>query len=155
LVNFSDFFNLSLDPAQALPASYNYALVVVSYLIASLGSYGFLQFAGLAADSDNRISRFGWLIGGAMAMGCGIWAMHFVGMLARVMPIPVSYDTAVTARSAVPAILAAGVALHVVARPALSMRRLLIGGTLMGAGIGAMHRPTVSASPIGPAIHWR
>jgi NO-binding membrane sensor protein with MHYT domain/nitrogen-specific signal transduction histidine kinase/CheY-like chemotaxis protein len=154
LVNFSDFFNLSLDPAQALPASYNYALVVVSYLIASLGSYGFLQFAGLVAESDNRISRFGWLIGGAMAMGCGIWAMHFVGMLARVMPISVSYDTAVTALSAVPAILATGVALHVVARPALSMRRLLIGGTLMGAGIGAMHYTGMAAMRLDALVRY-
>ncbi len=74
------------------------------------------------------------------------FAMHaFIGMLAHILPIPVAYDPWITALSIVPAILGAGVALHVVARPVITISRLLIGGTLMGAGIGAMHYPGMAA----------
>jgi NO-binding membrane sensor protein with MHYT domain/nitrogen-specific signal transduction histidine kinase len=154
MFNLSDFFTIGLDPAQALPEEYNPVLVVVSYLIASLGSYAFLQFAELLSELRNRALRLAWLAGGAFAMGCGIWAMHFVGMLAHTLPIPVSYDGFVTALSAVPAILAAGVALHVVARPEVSAVRLLIGGTLMGAGIGLMHYTGMAAMRLDALVRY-
>ncbi len=154
MFDLSDFFDFGLEPAQALAGTYNPALVVVSYLIASLGSYAFLQFAEQITGIVDRVLRLGWLAGGALAMGCGIWAMHFVGMLAHILPIPVSYDVVITALSAVPAILAAGVALHVVARPAVSARRLLIGGTLMGAGIGTMHYTGMAAMRLDALVRY-
>ena len=154
LFDLSDFFDFGLDPAQALIGTYNPALVVVSYLIASLGSYAFLQFAEQITGMVDRVLRPGWLVGGALAMGCGIWAMHFVGMLAHVLPVPVAYDVVITALSAVPAILAAGVALHVVARPAVSTRRLLIGGALMGAGIGTMHYTGMAAMRLDALVRY-
>ena len=87
-------------------------------------------------------------------MGGGIWAMHFIAMLAHILPIPVSYDPAITALSIVPAILAAGIALHVVARPVVTTYRLLIGGTLMGAGIGAMHYTGMSAMQLNALVRY-
>ncbi len=134
-----DLFVTGADTADALPSRYNYALVLVSYLIASLAAYTFLQFAARIVELRQSVMRFAWLGAGAVMMGVGTWAMHFVGMLAYVLPIPVAYEVLPTALSVVPAILAAAIALHVVARPAVKMGRLLIGGTLMGAGIGAMH----------------
>src|SRR5262245_61013503 len=144
-MNLSNYFALNVDPSQALPETYNHGLVLLSYLIAVLGSYAFLQFATRIAELRDTGLRYGWLGIGAIAMGGGIWAMHFIGMLAHVLPIPVSYDPGMTALSIVPAVLAAAVALHVVARPVVSTRRLLIGGTLMGAGIGAMHYTGMAA----------
>ncbi|HYC63572.1 MAG TPA: MHYT domain-containing protein, partial [Reyranellaceae bacterium] len=154
MFSLSDFFTIGLDPTQALQDAYNPTLVVVSYLIASLGAYAFLQFAELLSDIKNQALRAAWLAGGAFAMGCGIWAMHFVGMLAHTLPIPVSYDGFVTALSAVPAMLAAGVALHVVARPQVSAVRLLIGGTLMGAGIGTMHYTGMAAMRLDAIVRY-
>ena len=148
----SDFFTTSVDPAQAMPSRYNYALVLISYLVASLASYTFLQFAGRIVELRQSVARFAWLAAGAAMMGVGIWAMHFVGMLAYVLPIPVAYDIVPTALSVVPAILAAAVALHVVARPAVSTRRLLIGGTLMGAGIGVMHYGGMAAMSVNALV---
>ena len=150
----SDFFDLGFDPSQALPGTYNLTLVFVSYLIASLGSYAFLQFAEQITGMVDRVLRMAWLAGGALAMGCGIWAMHFVGMLAHILPVPVSYDVVITALSAIPAILAAGVALHVVARPAVSTRRLLIGGALMGIGIGTMHYTGMAAMRLDALVRY-
>ena len=154
LINLSNFFALGVDPSQALPATYNYALVLLSYLVAALGGYAFLQFATRIAELRDLGLRYGWLVIGAIAMGGGIWAMHFIGMLAHVLPIAVSYDPWITAVSIVPAIMAAGVALHVVARPVVSTGRLLVGGTLMGAGIGAMHYTGMSALELNALVRY-
>src|SRR5512139_2862577 len=107
-MNLSNHFALNVDPSQALPETYNYGLVLLSYLVAVLGSYAFLQFATRIAELRDAGLRYSWLVIGAIAMGGGIWAMHFIGMLAHILPIPVAYDPWVTALSIVPAILAAG-----------------------------------------------
>src|SRR5258708_21922945 len=153
-MTLSNYFALNVDPSQAIPGTYDYALVLLSYLVAALGSYAFLQFATRIAELRDRGLRFSWLAIGAFAMGSGIWAMHFVGMLAHILPIPVSYDPGITALSIVPAVLAAGVALHVVARPVVSTGRLLIGGTLMGAGIGAMHYTGMAALEVNALLPY-
>jgi NO-binding membrane sensor protein with MHYT domain/nitrogen-specific signal transduction histidine kinase/ActR/RegA family two-component response regulator len=153
-MTLSHFFALNVDPSQAIPGTYNYGLVLLSYLVAALGSYAFLQFATRIAELQDTALRFNWLAIGAIAMGGGIWAMHFIAMLAHILPIPVSYDPAITALSIVPAILAAGIALHVVARPVVTTYRLLIGGTLMGAGIGAMHYTGMSAMQLNALVRY-
>jgi len=153
-MTLSQFFALGVDPSQALPASYNYGLVLLSYLVAVLGSYAFLQFATRIAELRDGGLRLGWMAVGAIAMGGGIWAMHFIGMLAHTLPIPVSYELGVTALSIAPAVLAAAVALHVVARPAVTTPRLLVGGTLMGAGIGAMHYTGMSALRLDALVRY-
>lgn len=153
-MDLSSFFALGADPSQALPGKYNYGLVFLSYLVAALGSYAFLQFATRIADLRDHGLRLSWLAIGAIAMGGAIWAMHFIGMLAHVLPIPVAYDPVITALSIVPAILAAGIALHVVARPVVSTSRLLIGGALMGAGIGAMHYTGMSAMRLDALVRY-
>ncbi|HYD08256.1 MAG TPA: MHYT domain-containing protein, partial [Reyranella sp.] len=153
-MTLSHFFAIGVDPSQALPGSYDHTLVLLSYLVAAFGSYAFLQFATRIAELRDVGLRLGWLAIGAVAMGGGIWAMHFIGMLAHVLPIPVSYDPGITALSVVPAILAAAIALHVVARPVVTTPRLLIGGTLMGAGIGAMHYTGMSALHLDAFVRY-
>jgi PAS domain S-box-containing protein len=72
-------------------------------------------------------------------MGIGIWAMHYVGMEAFRLPIPVMYDWPTVLLSLFAAILASGVALFTVSRPIVTRRSMIVGGTLMGGGIAAMH----------------
>ena len=153
-MDLSSYFALGVDPTQSMSGRYNYALVLLSYLVAALGSYGFLQFATRISDLRDKGLRLGWLAIGAVAMGGAIWAMHFIGMLAHVLPIPVAYDPVVTALSIVPAVLAAGIALHVVAQPTVTTGRLLIGGVLMGAGIGAMHYTGMSAMQVDALVRY-
>jgi NO-binding membrane sensor protein with MHYT domain/nitrogen-specific signal transduction histidine kinase/ActR/RegA family two-component response regulator len=153
-MTLADYFALNVDPSKAVPGTYNYTLVLLSYLVAVLGSYAFLQFATRIAELRDAGLRLSWLAIGAFAMGSGIWAMHFIGMLAYVLPLPVSYDPGITALSIVPAILAAGIALHVVARPVVSTARLLVGGTLMGAGIGAMHYTGMAAMQLNALVRY-
>src|SRR5579863_9458046 len=71
--------------------SYNYPLVVLSIIIAVFASYAALDLAGRVTATGGW-ARLAWLSGGACAMGFGIWSMHYVGMLAFSLPVPVSYD---------------------------------------------------------------
>jgi NO-binding membrane sensor protein with MHYT domain len=72
-------------------------------------------------------------------MGVGVWAMHFVGMLAFKLPVKVAYDLPITAVSIVPAILVSAVVLLITSRAKIENHQLVLGGILMGIGIGAMH----------------
>jgi methyl-accepting chemotaxis protein PixJ len=118
--------------------SYNFGLVALSIIIAIIASSVALTLASRIryAPADQR---FRWLLAGAVAMGTGIWAMHFTGMLAYDLDMPVKYDVPTVALSLMAAIGAAAVALNVIYRKGNSPLRLVLGGTLMGAGIGAMH----------------
>ncbi|MCL5051038.1 MAG: hypothetical protein M1473_11055 [Firmicutes bacterium] len=82
--------------------------------------------------------------------------MHFIGMLAFQLPIPVYYHLGLTALSMLPSLLAAYCALNLLARPSITKPRLLIGGVLVGAGIGAMHyigmAAMIAACVMGVAI---
>ena len=121
-----------------LPHSYDPGLVAISVLIAVLASYVALNFAARLTTTHGR-ERFGLLLGGALAMGTGIWSMHFVAMLAFSLPIPMFYDVPTVVLSHLAAVVAAGVALHVVSREAMGLKSWLLGSVLMGSGIGTMH----------------
>lgn len=94
----------------------------------------------------------GWQLAGATIMGAGIWSMHFVGMLAYQLPIPMSYDLRITLLSLGFAILACAISLHMATRRRLSWATLAAGGGLMGMGIGSMHYTGMLAMRMEPAI---
>jgi len=118
--------------------SYNYALVALSVLIAMFASYAALDLAGRVTAASGW-TRVAWLLGGAGAMGTGIWSMHYIGMLAFILPIPVAYHWPTVLLSLFAAILASLVALGVVSRQKMGWFRALAGSVLMGAGIASMH----------------
>ena len=118
--------------------SYNDALVALSVLIAIFASYAALDLAGRVTAAGGR-TRAVWLLGGAAAMGTGIWSMHYIGMLAFILPIPVAYHWPTVLLSLLAAILASAVALGVVSRQKMGALRALAGSVLMGAGIASMH----------------
>jgi formate hydrogenlyase transcriptional activator len=118
--------------------SYNYALVALSVFIAMFASYAALDLAGRVTAARGW-TRAAWLLGGAGAMGTGIWSMHYIGMLAFILPIPVAYHWPTVLLSLIAAILASVVALGVVSRQKMGWFRALAGSVLMGAGIAGMH----------------
>ena len=124
--------------AVNLIGSYNYALVALSVLIAMFASYAALDLAGRVTAASGW-TRAVWLLGGAGAMGTGIWSMHYIGMLAFILPIPVAYHWPTVLLSLFVAILASIVALAVVSRQKMGWFRALTGSVLMGAGIASMH----------------
>src|SRR6202171_3774001 len=124
--------------AVNLIGSYNYVLVALSVLIAIFASYAALDLAGRVTAGCGW-TRAVWLLGGAGAMGTGIWSMHYIGMLAFVLPIPVAYHWPTVLLSLLAAILASVIALGVVSQQKMGASRAVAGCVLMGAGISSMH----------------
>src|SRR6202047_1381146 len=124
--------------AMNLIGTYNYALVALSVLIAMFASYAALDLASRVTAAGGWI-RAVWLLGRAGAMGTGIWSMHYIGMLAFILPIPVAYHWPTVLLSLFAAILASVIALYVVSRQKMGASRALAGSVLMGAGIASMH----------------
>jgi PAS domain S-box-containing protein len=133
-----------------LIGSYNYALVALSVLIAMFASYGALELASRVTAAGGW-TRAVWLLGGAGAMGTGIWSMHYIGMLAFILPIPVAYHWPTVLLSLLAAILASVIALYVVSRQKMGASRAVAGSVLMGAGIASMHYIGMAAMRL-PAV---
>ena len=112
-----------------LLTAYNLPLVTLSIVIAVLAAYTALDMASRVTATQGGV-RLTWLLGGAIAMGIGIWSMHFIGMLAVCLPFDVRYDFLDVFLSALPAIAASGLALLVVSRSALRWLDL-VGSSLL------------------------
>src|SRR5262252_3845808 len=104
-----------------MTAQYNSWLVLTSVLVAIVASYAALDLASRIPSAKGGAARL-WLAGGAFAMGTGIWSMHFIGMLALRLPIPLGYDLPTTLLSMVTAIVASGVGLYIARSSAPSWR---------------------------------
>ncbi|HEX3153944.1 MAG TPA: MHYT domain-containing protein, partial [Candidatus Angelobacter sp.] len=98
-----------MNPVVSIHATYDYRLVALSVIIAIFASYAALELAGRVTAARNY-ARLAWLIGGACAMGTGVWSMHYTGMLAYRLPIPVYYHVPTVALSLLAAIFAALIA---------------------------------------------
>ncbi len=94
------------------------------------------------------------MTGGALAMGVGIWSMHFIGMLAFSLPVELGYDISITALSLLVAILSSGFALWLVSQPRLPAWQLAFGALIMGAGISTMHYTGMAALRMQPGIDY-
>ena len=134
---------------MVITGTYDLYLVALSILVASFASYTALDLGGRVAPAQGPTHRI-WLTAAALIMGGGIWSMHFVAMLAFVMPMPMSYDIGLTVLSLVLAILAASGGFYVISRPGLSRPRLVLSGVFMGVAISGMHY-TGMAAMRGPA----
>ena len=137
-----------------MEATYNGWLVGLSIVVAMVVAYTALKLATRVAESGPAGGRM-WLLGGAAAMGMGIWSMHFIGMLAYSVEIPLRYSIFRTVLSLVIAMITSGVALAIASRPQLSLARLTTGSVVMGAGICAMHYSGMSAIQIVPIITYQ
>jgi signal transduction histidine kinase/ActR/RegA family two-component response regulator len=134
-----------------LSGHYEFPLVLISILVAILASYSALSLAGRVSESRGRATA-AWIVGGAIAMGSGIWAMHFVGMLAFRLPIPVGFDVPITVVSLLLPISVSGLALWQVSRADPNRMRLVVSAILMGAGIDSMHYTGMAAMRMMPGI---
>lgn len=121
-----------------MAGSYNYGLVALSILIAMLGSYATITLAA-RVNANHGGTRLSWRIGGSTAMAIGTWAMHYTGMLAFRLPIPILYDWPTALLSFLPSLLASTVALVVVIRPRMESSRAFVAGIFVGGGIAAQH----------------
>lgn len=145
-----------------MQASYSPLLVVLSVLTAIIASFVALNMAShvtaartaTKAGQQRKERMWLWLAGGSVAMGSGIWSMHFVGMLAFSLPIPLAYNVSITLASWVVAVLSSMLALITVSRPRLAWRQLGVAGMLMGVGVASMHYLGMEAMQMMPRISY-
>ena len=136
-----------------LIGSYSPTLVIISLCVAILASYTALDLTGRIATAKGRAVHL-WTAGGAIAMGVGIWSMHFIGMLAFKLPIDLGYDGTITLLSLLIGVLSSGFALWLVSQPQLPAWQLAFGALVMGAGISAMHYTGMAAMRMQPGIDY-
>jgi PAS domain S-box-containing protein len=133
-----------IPPNTVIPGSYDYGEVMRSVFIAIAASYAALDLAGRVTAAKGR-HRLAWVGGGATAMGIGIWEMHFKGMLAFRLSVPVAYHLPTVLASLAVAILSAAVSLFAWSRPKIGRLEAISGSIVMGAGIAGLHYTAMAA----------
>jgi PAS domain S-box-containing protein len=127
-----------------LDQSYNLNLVVLSVLIATIGAYVAIEIA-LRVRAAVRRRRLFWVYGGSLAMALGIWSMHFVGMLALHLPIPVWYDAPIVVLSYFAAFIGCAIAFSIFNRADVGSPLLILASIVMGFAIAGMHYTGMAA----------
>ena len=130
-------------------------LVALSYVISVFGSYTALQLAIAIPQGRSWGAVVGSCIGAATAVGGGaIWSMHFIGMNAADLGMPVAYDPTLTIASLVVAILAPALGLFIVGRSDGGLFNLPLGGVLTGLGVTLMHYTGMAAMILPAKISY-
>ena len=147
-------FSWPNDPSLLLTGTYDLWLVALSLAIATFASTMGLNASYQARNMQTPHLRRVTLLTGSLSLGCGVWAMHFIGMLSFRLCTHVSYNASLTTASMLPSIGASWVALHLLAQERITTRQLLMSGLLMGAGIGAMHYSGMAAMNMSAALRY-
>ena len=140
-------------PAHDITTHIDTGLVCVSIAVAIVASYAALDLVHRSVEAQDWRRRL-WVGGAGLTMGLGIWSMHFIGMLALKMGMPVSYDNALVLLSLLAAVVGASVSLAVVARPQVSRRGIVSAAAFMGFAIAAMHFLGMASMQMDAVIHW-
>jgi diguanylate cyclase (GGDEF)-like protein len=140
-------------PAGFLTPSYSAWAVAASFLVATLASFVAINLS-LRVRSTRGMASAAWWLAGALVMGTGIWSMHFVGMQAFQLSIPLGYRGGLTLLSWTAAVAASGVALGLASHGGYRRAHLALGALAMGGGIGAMHYLGMAAIDLTVGIVW-
>ncbi|MGL4377987.1 MAG: response regulator [Microcoleaceae cyanobacterium] len=154
---FSDYLHFLNDiPSNSIlyQGDYQPGLVVLSIAIAIFTSYMAFLMGQFAEPVTSKGVRNTLLSLSGLAMGVGIWAMHFIGMLGFRLPCGISYDPRLTIISMIPGVAASIYAMNFITRPQPSFKVLLGGGTLFGIGIGTMHYSGMAAMRLDGVIRY-
>lgn len=140
-------------PAGFLTPSYSAWAVAASFFVATLASFVAINLS-LRVRSTRGMASAAWWLAGALVMGTGIWSMHFVGMQAFQLSIPLGYRGGLTLLSWTAAVAASGVALGLASHGGYRRAHLALGALAMGGGIGAMHYLGMAAIDLTVGIVW-
>lgn len=132
---------------------YNVWIVVLSFALAATGAYSALNLISQVSRSSGNVRRL-WLISGACVLGSGIWAIHYVGIMASQFPFEVTYDPGRAVLSLLVGVLLCYLAFWVISVPSLRLRHLIAGGILLGSGISVMHFIGMSSMKLSATIYY-
>ena len=153
MINPLQFLPTPPDDSLLYAGAYSTVWVIVSILLAMLASYAALRAASRIEHLNDTFAKLNWAFISALTLGIGVWAMHFIGMLAFSLPCGVKYDPILTLISMVPSILAGGVALGAFWHE----KKLLsteVRSVLLGAGIATMHYTGMAAMRLDGFVRY-
>jgi NO-binding membrane sensor protein with MHYT domain len=137
---------------QTLTAVYDPVLVSLSFIISVIDSFAALRLAKVIPLQEAQ-DRLPWVLAASFALGAGgIWSMHFIGMLAFDMGMPVGYDVPMTALSLVLAWLVCALGFFIASRGQAGPARIAAAGTVMGCGVAIMHYTGMAAMRMGATM---
>ena len=143
-----------VDDNLLIVGDFDPLMVIISVGLAIFASFMAMQVATQAAQLEDSSKRKILTLVASLALGGGVWSMHFLGMLALSLCTPISYDGLTTAISIVPSVAASWVALSIIIKKHVSVSQLAVGGVLMGAGIGTMHYVGMAAMEMAPLLRY-
>lgn len=130
------------------------SLVFLSVAVAIFASYVALNLSYSVTQTKGK-TQAAWLFGGSLAMGIGIWSMHFVGMLACEMPgMEMAYDVPLMILSVFVAVVASALALYIISRPVVTLVSVVSGGIAMAGAIAGMHYIGMYSMRMSARIEW-
>jgi two-component system sensor histidine kinase/response regulator len=142
-----------MTAGEVIGGHYDYRIVTLSVLIGVIGGYCTIELAERVTASRNR-ARLYWWIGGAIAMAIGTWSMHYTGMLAFRLPIPVQYDWPTAFLCYLASLFASLIGLFVVSRRKMGFMRAFVASIFMGGGIVALHYTAMASMRSKAMCHY-
>jgi NO-binding membrane sensor protein with MHYT domain len=145
--------NFFLTDSDAVVSAYAHfyepGMVLGSVLISIFASFCAFEI------SVRRTRKGSWSLLGAVMLGGGIWAMHFLGMLAFRLECGVAYSLWWTLLSIVPGVAAAMVALRFARLEQFTAAKLWLNGAILGAGVGLMHYTGMAAIQLDGVLRYK
>ena len=145
--------NFFLTDGDAVLSAYAHfyepGMVLASVFISIFASFCAFEI------SVRRTREASWSLLGAAMLGGGIWAMHFLGMLAFRLACGVAYNLWWTLLSVVPGVVAAMVALRFARLDKFSTGKLWFNGAVLGGGVGLMHYTGMAAIQLEGVLRYK
>jgi|GEM_PF-703121 len=139
MFEFWRFHSVDQTKYNQIEADFNILLVLLSIIVACLAAYSALVVLERVWEVKVNKNKQHWLWFGSFMLGLGVWAMHFTGMLAYMIPISMEFDPLITLISVIPSILGAYIALSILAKEDFHLIKMQFAALSMALGIGAMH----------------
>lgn len=137
--NLPHYFVENIHAYPHLPMTHNVFLVLLSIAVAIFASTLALHTTQVVAMAKDKLQKQIVIASGSLALGLGIWCMHFIGILSMSIPITIRFDYTLTLISLIPSWIAAAIIFNILSRPRIHAWQLILSGILVGAGIGTMH----------------
>ncbi|RZI85463.1 MAG: EAL domain-containing protein [Rubrivivax sp.] len=139
--------------ADHLIKSYDTASGLVAFALALYTAYLMIEIVRRIRDSDRDLAM-GWLLGGSLCVGTGIWAEHSVGLLSLELPIPIGFNATLALVSWFPIVVSIGIVLALMSQPHLKLSLRLVGATVLSVGLCTMHYLGMASLRLQPGIVW-
>jgi NO-binding membrane sensor protein with MHYT domain len=126
--------------------SYDYSLVALSVFVSILAAYAARDLAERVRTAARGRTWLAWLVGGAAADGIGTWSMHYTGMLAFDLPVPVQYDWPTAILSLLAGMIGSAATLFIVSCSTIGALRALVASIFLGSmGVSGLHYTAMAA----------